>query len=183
MEPKLTPSHVSTLRVPRALALGAVLALGLTACATGPSAPENTVTPQPSTSATIAPEDDDVPQTDAGESIAEETFSGLPDSLEGLDPDAMMDGGTIVTWVDQPTTFAVVTWGSSSCVPVITEAWSPELGAINLTVEPATAEVCTADFAPATHVIRTPDGAGEAPLDVTIEFTGDNPSTETFTLE
>lgn len=60
--------------------------------------------------------------------------------------------------LDDGRMFAVVTWGSSSCVPQIDEV-TGEGQAVTVTVaDPADADVCTADFAPRTSLGALPEG-------------------------
>ncbi|ALX66309.1 hypothetical protein [Microbacterium sp. XT11] len=77
------------------------------------------------------------------------------DDLEG----AILDDGRM---------FAVVTWGSSSCVPAVEEV-AAEGQKVRVTLmDAATDQVCTADFAPRASIGALPEGV-DPTQDVTLE--------------
>lgn len=54
-------------------------------------------------------------------------------------------------WIDRGETFAIVTWGSSSCPPVATALTVKGGDRISVTFEASPNDPCTADMAPTTH--------------------------------
>lgn len=82
---------------------------------------------------------------------------GLPAGVTLTDEE---QGGEqpVAIWTDNRETLTVVTWGSSSCPPVPTALDLESAMLLNLRFAPPVDEVCTADFAPTSHVFATPDG-------------------------
>lgn len=61
-------------------------------------------------------------------------------------------------WIDEGRGFAVVTWGSSSCLPLV-EAISAEGQAVSVTLaDPAGADACTDDLIPRASSVGLPSG-------------------------
>lgn len=118
------------------------------------------------------------------------TVVGVPEGVEpgtGIDIQVTMDGGFGETsldgyaggavdeytpsagWVDDQT-FAVLTWGSSSCAPQVESATAAGPDAIELTfVDPPADQVCTMDMAPRVAVVTVD---GEVSRDATISVSG-----------
>jgi hypothetical protein len=96
-------------------------------------------------------------------SIADETIAGVPDSIN-VDPESFEPGAA---WIEKGETFAVVTWGSSSCVPVPIEM-TGEGEMVKIKFEPSDQEVCTADMAATTHTFTVPEGMASTPTSVEI---------------
>lgn len=106
------------------------------------------------------------------ESIALETISGgTPESI-ALPPDALERGEPLAFWADGRARLLVVTWGRSGCppVPVALEAAAPAV--VSVAFVPYPADFCSADFAPTSHVLPTPEGValeGAVTASITIE--------------
>lgn len=94
---------------------------------------------------------------------------GLPSGWDEAQfgPDA---GDPVVGWVVEGESFAVVTWGSSSCPPIAKSLGAPSASELRIVFAPPEGEVCTADFAPTTHEFALPDGVTERPIAVEMEF-------------
>lgn len=93
----------------------------------------------------------------AASSIASETVRGVPSGVTLTDAEQTGEQ-PVAVWTDNRETLTVVTWGSSSCPPVPTSLELESAMLLNLTFAPPNDEVCTADFAPTSHVFNTPDG-------------------------
>jgi hypothetical protein len=141
------------------------------------------------------------PGAPVNESIAIETLRGLPTDIM-LPDNAVDEGAPLAFWGEDRATLRVITWGSSSCpppalsldttsasasasTPTPTPTPTPppplpptptptptlELSVVFGVVPPV---VCTADFAPTTHVFRSPagvessDGTGPSAVILTI---------------
>lgn len=125
------------------------------------------------------------------------TVVGVPEGVEpgtGIDIQVTMDGGFGETslegysggavdeytpsagWVDDQT-FAMLTWGSSSCAPQVESATAASPDAIELTfVDPPADQVCTMDMAPRVTVV-TVDGEVSRDAAITVSGGGaDRPS-------
>lgn len=110
-------------------------------------------------------------ETPVGDSIAIETVKGLPDGIT-LPDDALTKGEPLAYWGDGRATLLVVTWGSSSCPPPATSLVARSETELALIFGALPPRACTADFAPTTHVLTTPEGVkpGEATLAITVEL-------------
>jgi hypothetical protein len=74
------------------------------------------------------------------------------------------------TILDDGRLFAVVTWGSSSCIPVVDEV-AGEGQTVRVTLaDAATDQVCTADYAPRASVGALPEGV-DPTREVTLQVT------------
>jgi hypothetical protein len=109
------------------------------------------------------------PGAPVNKSIAIETLRGV--SADIMLPDNALDeGAPLAFWGEDRATLRVITWGSSSCPPpalsldttsASASASTPtptptlELSVVFGVVPPV---MCTADFAPTTHVFRSPAG-------------------------
>lgn len=74
------------------------------------------------------------------------------------------------TLLDDGRMFAVVTWGSSTCVPQVDEVTAEGQTVTVSVVDPADAEVCTADFAPRASVGALPEGV-DPTREITLQVT------------
>lgn len=103
-------------------------------------------------------------------SIAVETVRGLPSGVT-LSDDEQRGEQPVAIWTDDRATITVVTWGSSSCPPVPTALAVESAALLQLQFAPPVDEVCTADYAPTSHVLTTPDGVsfGATRLEMTFE--------------
>jgi hypothetical protein len=76
---------------------------------------------------------------------------------EGLTPGGGLEGGRPSAGWAGPDTFALLTWGSSSCQPQVESAAPAADGEIAVTfVTPPADQVCTADMAPRVTVVQAP---------------------------
>ncbi|MDO9590830.1 MAG: hypothetical protein Q7J04_06780 [Microcella sp.] len=113
----------------------------------------------------------------AASSIATETVRGVPAGVT-LTDDEQLGEQPVAVWTDNRETLTVVTWGSSSCPPVPTSLDLESAMLLNLRFAPPTDQVCTADFAPTSHVFTTPDGISVSAVQLAIVFearNGDEP--------
>ena len=81
------------------------------------------------------------------------------DGVAGLVPaDGLEDGGLpSAGWTDDDGVFALLTWGSSGCPPVVQEALVSAPGEITVTLADSPADrICTSDFAPRVTVGSVP---------------------------
>ncbi len=113
-----------------------------------------------------------------GKSVANDVRAGVPDGVD-VDP---MNATTAVGWVDRGETFAIVTWGSSSCPPIATALTTEGEDRIAVTFEPSPNEVCTADMAPTTHEFDLPNDVTSVPVTVDISY-GNEGETRSVTLD
>lgn len=107
----------------------------------------------------------------AGETIAIETIRGVPDDM-ALPDDALDRGEPLAYWGADRATLRVITWGSSSCPPLVRSAVLRAPTIIDVVLVPGPGEICTSDFAPTTHVLVTPAGVdptADVTLDVLLE--------------
>ncbi|KAA9149164.1 hypothetical protein F6B41_01805 [Microbacterium lushaniae] len=76
----------------------------------------------------------------------------------GLTPGTGLDGGQPSAGWAGPGTFALLTWGSSSCPPQVESAAVSAPGEISVAfVAPAPDQICTADMAARVTVVEVPD--------------------------
>lgn len=115
----------------------------------------------------------------AASSIATETVRGVPSGVTLTDEEQSGEQ-PVAIWTDNRETLTVVTWGSSSCPPVPTALELEAAMQLNLRFAPPSEQVCTADFAPTSHVFTTPDGISFSAVQLSITFvgTGGEPSSE-----
>jgi len=115
----------------------------------------------------------------AASSIATETVRGVPSGVTLTDEEQNGDQ-PVAVWTDNRETLTVITWGSSSCPPVPTALELEAAMQLNLRFAPPSEQVCTADFAPTSHVFATPDGISFSAVQLEITFvgTGGESSTE-----
>ncbi|WP_448389480.1 hypothetical protein [Microbacterium aurum] len=75
-------------------------------------------------------------------------------------------------WLDGGRQIALVTWGSSTCVPTAADVAVQADGAIAVTLDNGPADrVCTADFAPRATLVGVPDGVDPAAgIDLVVSF-------------
>jgi len=137
------------------------------------------------------------PGAPVNESIAIETLRGVPSDIT-LPDTALDEGVPLAFWGEDRATLRVITWGSSSCPPpaLSLDARSTSASASTPTPTPTPTPtlpptptpvvelsvvfgvvppvMCTADFAPTTHVFRSPagvessDGTGPSAVILTI---------------
>ena len=126
------------------------------------------------------------PQNDGPESIAEKTGVELPSALQpgdGAEPDFAPGAA----WSDDTReSFVVVVYGSSTCAPTATELATVDEKTLSLAFvySQGPDAPCTADLAPNTYLLRTPDGvaaSGEVSLEMTF-LQGDETSDSTVPI-
>lgn len=103
----------------------------------------------------------------AAQSIALETVRGVPAGVT-LTDDEQQGEQPVAVWTDNRETLTVVTWGSSSCPPVPTSLDVESAALMNLRFAPPVGEVCTADWAPTSHIFATPDGISTGAMQLAI---------------
>lgn len=110
--------------------------------------------------------------------VARSSESGIPDGL-----DVVWSGeGPAAGWLAEGKTFAVVTWGSSSCPRVATAIEVVGSDHLDVTFDAPRAGICTADMAATTHTFDLPLGITESPVTITISYR-DWAGTDTVTLD
>ncbi|MFT4212705.1 MAG: hypothetical protein QM626_12640 [Microbacterium sp.] len=75
-------------------------------------------------------------------------------------------------WLDSGRLIGVVTWGSSSCVPVAGDATLADDGALAVTLDdPTASQACTADYTARVTLVSVPDGVDPAQgVDVRVSY-------------
>lgn len=76
------------------------------------------------------------------------------------------------SWIERGRTFAIRTWGSSSCPLVATPIEATEKNAIAVHFERSPHDPCTADMALTTHEFTVPGAVRDAPLTLTVSYEG-----------
>lgn len=92
------------------------------------------------------------PSVDLEITVAGEGYTGDTelDGVQGLDPsNTASEYAPSAGWIDEDDSFVIVTWGSSTCVPVIasTEVVAPAEVTVTF-VDPPSDQVCTMDMVP-----------------------------------
>ena len=105
----------------------------------------------------------------AASSIATDTVRGVPSGVTLTDAEQSGEQ-PVAVWTDNRETLTVVTWGSSSCPPVPTALDLESAMLLTLRFAPPTSDVCTADFAPTSHVFATPDGISFSAVNLAMVF-------------
>ena len=91
------------------------------------------------------------PSKDLAITVTGDGYSGSTDldGVDGLTGGGMTDYLPSAGWTDTDGQFVLLTWGSSSCVPVISDVAASGPAEVTITFEtPAADEVCTMDMAP-----------------------------------
>ena len=91
------------------------------------------------------------PSKDLAITVTGDGYSGSADleGVEGLTGGGMTDYLPSAGWTDADGQFVLLTWGSSSCVPVISEVAASGPAEVTVTFEtPPADQVCTMDMAP-----------------------------------
>ncbi len=91
------------------------------------------------------------PSQDLAITVTGDGFTGSADleGVEGLAGGGMTDYLPSAGWTDADGQFVLLTWGSSSCPPVISEVAASGPAEVTVTFEtPAADQVCTMDMAP-----------------------------------
>lgn len=96
------------------------------------------------------------PAEDLAISVTGDGYSGSTDldGVDGLAGGGMTDYLPSAGWTGTDGQFVLLTWGSSSCVPVISEVAASGPAEVTVTFEtPAADQVCTMDMAPRATVV------------------------------
>lgn len=102
--------------------------------------------------------------------IAVQTLREVPADIT-LPPDALDRGEPLAYWAPERESLRVITWGSSSCPPPAVALSTIGTAELELVFGPLPAgRVCTADFAPTTHVLDAPDGLDAGPITLAVRF-------------
>lgn len=91
------------------------------------------------------------PSKDLAITVTGDGYSGSTDleGVDGLAGGGMTDYLPSAGWTDTDGQFVLLTWGSSSCVPVISDVAASAPAEVTVTFEtPAADQVCTMDMAP-----------------------------------
>lgn len=113
----------------------------------------------------------------APKSVARDSYPGAvpgaPQS-EGV----IGEEGPVAVWLDEGESFAVTTFGSSSCPPVPTGIEQTATDAVIIRLERASTTVCTADMAPTTHEFVLAEATDDRPVTVTLSWESSDEETE-----
>jgi len=107
-------------------------------------------------------------------SAADRSYAGLPES-GNVPPDAEINAEPIAIWIEEGESFAVTTWGSSSCPAEPTSLETTDAGVVDILFDTDAGGPCTADLAPMTHEFTVPDDAATAPLVISLRGVGEAP--------
>jgi hypothetical protein len=91
------------------------------------------------------------PSADLAITVSGDGYAGATEleGVEGLAGDGMTDYLPSAGWTDTEGQFVLLTWGSSSCVPVISDVAASGPADVTVTFEtPPADQVCTMDMAP-----------------------------------
>lgn len=101
------------------------------------------------------------PAQDLTIEVSGDGYEGTTDlaGVEGLTPGVgVEEGAPSAGWAQAPGTFALLTYGSSTCVPQLAEVGMTETAQIIVNfAEPPADQVCTADYAPRVTVVAGAD--------------------------
>lgn len=104
-------------------------------------------------------------------SVSETVAPGVPDGWEDRIDQNRLGEQILTGWIEEGKTFAVVTWGSSSCVPIADSIEATADNSLLVSFVASPNEVCTADMAPTTHTFALPSGATKRPIELTVVLT------------
>jgi len=82
------------------------------------------------------------------------SYNGLPERTTGIDT-SVTDGKPGAAWQGDGAQLAIVTWGSSSCLPYVNTIAVGGGNSLTVDIQDA-GGVCTADFGPRTTIINVP---------------------------
>jgi hypothetical protein len=103
-------------------------------------------------------------------SVADDTYRGLPEATSDSGDPTALSFSAQGAWVKQNQTFALTTWGSSSCPLIPTSIESEADDAVTIHFERSPQTTCTADMAAITHEFTVPAGSDSTPLTVTLTY-------------
>ncbi len=98
----------------------------------------------------------------------EQVAPGVPEGWETQIDINRLGEQILAGWVDEGESFAVVTWGSSTCVPTADTIQVTGSDSVTVVFAPSENEVCTADMAPSTHTLALPEGVTDRPVELTV---------------
>lgn len=115
-------------------------------------------------------------ETAPPETVSETVAAGVPDGWENRIDQNRLGEQILTGWIEEGKTFAIVTWGSSSCVPVADSIEAKSEASLLVTFRASPNEVCTADMAPATHTFALPSDVTKRPIELTVVMTDNGQS-------
>ncbi|MEZ5086334.1 MAG: hypothetical protein R2722_08805 [Tessaracoccus sp.] len=74
----------------------------------------------------------------------------------------------VAGWIQEGETFAIVTWGSSSCPYVATSLSGDDSDGVRVEFTLPKYDACTDDLAPLTHVFELPESVTQRPVAVAV---------------
>ena len=102
-------------------------------------------------------------------SIAYATYDRAPAGFESAG--GLLNGQPGVAWLMGKQSFAVVTFGSSSCPPIPVELSATPPSGLSLRFVPSPNQPCSADMGATTHQFHLPDDMDAAgPIDVHVVY-------------
>ncbi|MCO1337791.1 hypothetical protein BJH93_02630 [Kocuria polaris] len=104
----------------------------------------------------------------APRTVADARYGGLPEGFER----EFLPGEEQLIAVEVDGSLAVVTWGSSSCLPTAVE-FSVSGERADVVFDPPREDVCTADLGPTTHVFNASTVGPRVPSEVAVTFEDD----------
>lgn len=103
--------------------------------------------------------------------VSESVTAGVPEGWEDRVNNDQLGEQILTGWIEEGRTFAVVTWGSSTCVPVADSLEAKSDASMLVTFTASPNEVCTSDMAPATHTFALPAEVSKRPIELTVVLT------------
>ena len=108
------------------------------------------------------------------QSAADRSYAGLPES-GGVPPEAEINAEPIAVWIEEDESFAVTTWGSSSCPAEPTSIETSDAGVVDIEFDTVSDGPCTADLAPNTSEFTVPGDVATSPLVITVRGVSEQP--------
>lgn len=105
---------------------------------------------------------------------ADRSYAGLPES-GGVPPEAEISTEPVAVWIEEGESFAVTTWGSSSCPAEPTSIETTDAGVVEIEFDTDSDGPCTADLAPTTSEFTVPDDAVASPFVITVSGMTEQP--------
>lgn len=114
--------------------------------------------------------------------VAVASHKGTPDGFDSTSN--VLNGEPGALWIGGRSSFAIVTFGSSTCAPIPTKISSPDSHTIDVTFVKAENGSCTADMAPMTREFDLPKGVDtDSPVTLNITYDFDQNYNYTLTLK
>ena len=105
-------------------------------------------------------------------------YAGFPESGFVVPEDALVKAEPLAGWIDHGATFAVITFGSSSCLATALSIEAEDEKSVLIRLAESTQDPCTADLAPTTYEFTLPEGMDAPPLTVKLAGESGDPTTE-----